>query len=227
MNKILIEDQSNDLHLKEDVVIIIKDQKCKINITTEDKISVFALVISSELKLDIKIKHDLTFNIFTVDTTTLVNIDLLNNDITLDYAYSTINKNDNKYQIDINHIGKNISSKIVNHGINTEKLLFIINTVVPKDSININTSQDSKIIVFEDKKSEIKPNLLIASDDIEANHSSYIGGFKDEKIFYLQTRGIEKKDAINLLVKSFLIGSMNINCEEKELILDILKKYWR
>ena len=41
------------------------------------------------------------------------------------------------------------------------------------------------------------------------------------------TRGIKKDDAIDLLVKSFLIEKMNITGEEKELIIDNIKQYWR
>ena len=41
------------------------------------------------------------------------------------------------------------------------------------------------------------------------------------------TRGIKKEDAVDLMIKSFLIGNMEINLEEKELILDTINAYWR
>ena len=127
------------------------------------------------------------------------------------------------------YLGNNIISKIINHGINTtnSKLSYIINTVVPKEYTKIKTSQDSKIIVLKDNNSTIKPNLLIDNDDIEANHSAYIGRFKEDNIFYLMTRGISRVDATDLLVRSFLIGDMDISFEEREIILKQISKYWR
>ncbi len=98
---------------------------------------------------------------------------------------------------------------------------------MPKEYTKIKTSQDSKIIVLKDNNSTIKPNLLIDNDDIEANHSAYIGRFKEDNIFYLMTRGISRDDATDLLVRSFLIGDMDISFEEREIILKQINKYWR
>ena len=108
------------------------------------------------------------------------------------------------------------------------RLSFEVNTIVPKDSINIKTTQDSKILLFEEKTGIIKPNLIVDNDDIEANHSAYIGKFKNEQLFYLETRGIDKSSAIGLLAKSFLIGSMNnISFRERDIVLEKIKRYWR
>jgi Fe-S cluster assembly scaffold protein SufB len=73
----------------------------------------------------------------------------------------------------------------------------------------------------------LKPNLLIDNDDIEAEHSAYIGRFKEDEIFYLMTRGISREDATDLLVRSFLIGDMDISYEEREIILNNIQLYWR
>lgn len=231
MNKIFIEDLTSkkDLYFEESAIVIVKNSNCKLNYFIKDEINVFTLIMSSKAFVSCKVECNSSFNMFSFNSSLDVKIDILKDNINYRYAYSTLNKDDNDYQIDINHLGNNIKSNITNHGINTDnnKLSFVINTVVPKNSININTNQDSKIIVLKDNNASIKPNLLIDNDDIEANHSAYIGRFKEEELFYLMTRGIKRDDAVDLMIKSFLIGNMKINSEEKELILNTIKEYWR
>lgn len=231
MNKIFIEELTSekDLYLEESTIVIVKSSDCKLNYFIKDEINIFTLIMSSSVKVSCMVECNSIFNMFSVNSSLSVNIDLLKDDINYRYAYSTINKDNNDYEININHLGNNIISNITNHGINTEdnKLLFVINTIVPKNSLNITTNQDSKIIVLKDNNASIKPNLLIDNDDIEANHAAYIGRFKEEELFYLMTRGIKKEDAVDLMIKSFLIGNMEINLEEKELILDTINAYWR
>ncbi len=231
MNKIFIGDKKadKDLYLNENTIIIIKDSHNDINIFSKEKINIFILMISSSLEITCKVENSSSLNIFSVNSTLKVNIDLLKDNINYKYAYSTINSLDNNYEVNINHIGSDINSKIVNHGINTEnnKLDFVINTIVPKKAVRINTNQDSKIIVLKDNNASIKPNLLIDNDDIEANHSAYIGRFKENDLFYFMTRGINKKDAVKLMIKAFLTGNMNIDYEERNLVLDTINQYWR
>lgn len=231
MNKIFIEDITSDKSLcfKEDAIVVIKNSNGKIDYLIDEEVKVFTLVLFSNLDFNYSIKSNTSISVFSVDSSLNVELNVIDNGIHLDYAYSTINKNDNSYVIDIKHFGNDIVSLITNHGINTEsnKLSFVINTIVPKEFLNIKTNQDSKIITLKDNNCTIKPNLFIDNDDIEANHAAYIGKFKEDELFYLMTRGIEEKQAENLLVRSFLINNMNISFEEKEIILDTIKKYWR
>ena len=228
MNKIVVEDKK-DFYLKEDTILILEKENKNINITAENSIKVFILILFSKVSINYKTEYNSKLNIFSVDSSTFVDIKLQNDDISFNYAYSTINNSDNEYKIDIDHLGNNINSKITNHGLNTDnnKLSFVINSIVPKEYNGIKTSQDSKIIILKDNNATIKPNLLIDNDDIEAEHSAYIGRFKEDEIFYLMTRGISREDATDLLVRSFLIGDMNISYEEREIILNNIQLYWR
>ena len=231
MNKIFVGDigSQKDLSIKEDTILIIDKNNENIDIEIESDVKVFVLILFSNIKINYNTAYNTELNIFTVDSSTCLDINLMKDNIIFNYFYGNINNDDNDYKININHLGNNIKSKITNHGINTSnnKLSYTINTVVPKEYINIKTSQDSKIIVLKDNNATIKPNLLIDNDDIEANHAAYIGRFKEEEIFYLMTRGITRKDATDLLVRSFLIGDMNLSSEEKELILEKINEYWR
>lgn len=223
MNKIKVEERN--IVIKEDTVLTIKKDKKDINYIVETPSNIFILILSSDLSLSFDVKESTNLNIFSLNSTVKVNIDLTSKDINLNYAYSTFNKTDNFYKIKVNHLKENITSKIVNHGINLKDniLNFEINTIIPKESYNIETSQDSKIIT-KGEKSSIKPNLIVKNYDAVANHSAYLGDFKKEDIFYLESRGISKKDAQKLLSKAFLIGPLNITFRQVNTVLEILKE---
>lgn len=48
-----------------------------------------------------------------------------------------------------------------------------------------------------------KPNLEIFADDVKASHGSTTGQIDAEQLFYLQSRGLSKKEACKLLLQAF------------------------
>lgn len=231
MNKIEVKSNTTpkEIHLEEDSVIFYENCNCKVNYQIKKDIKIFECIINSKIKSVYDTTSNMTLNIFSIDSSLDITINLNKENINLNYAYSTLNENDNDYKINIMHNYKKQKSKINNNGINlkTGKLDFLINVKVPKESSNITTNQNSKIITIENSKSLIKPNLLIDNYDVEANHSAYIGDFKPNDLFYLTSRGITLKSARKLLAKSFLIGNMDISFREIDIILDKLNKNWR
>ena len=115
-------------------------------------------------------------------------------------------------------------SNIINHGVNINKgeIKFDISGFVPNNITGCNLNQDNRIINLTDNKCEIKPNLFIDENDVIAAHSAHIGKCNDDKIFYLETRGINKKEAEMLLIKGFLTSKLN----DKKQIEKIINKYW-
>lgn len=231
MNKILLEDNTSlkDLYFEEDTIVIVNNITNCLNYYIKDNIRVFTLIMNTSLDLNLFIESDSICNVFSVNTSINVKIDLIKDSINFKYNYSTINSLDNLYNVDINHLSNNIHSKITSHGINVNdsKLSFVVNTVVPKESLNIKTNQDSKIIILGDNNSTIKPNLFIDNDDIEADHAAYIGKLKNEDLFYLESRGISEENSKKLLIKAFLMGNLDITYEEKEIVLEKINEYWR
>ena len=49
-----------------------------------------------------------------------------------------------------------------------------------------------------------KPELEIYADDVKCSHGSSSGNIDDESIFYLRSRGINEKDAKDMMIKGFL-----------------------
>lgn len=68
-----------------------------------------------------------------------------------------------------------------------------------------NAYQMSNYLILDSKASaNSKPNLEIFADDVKASHGATIGQIDKEHLFYLQSRGLAKKDAEKLLIQGFV-----------------------
>ncbi len=81
--------------------------------------------------------------------------------------------------------------------------------------------QLSKALLL-DNSSEFnaKPELEIYADDVKCSHGSTSGSMNEDSIFYLMTRGISRKNAVDLLTKAFLFEVVESisNTEIKKII---------
>ncbi len=180
MNKILVEKNSNkEIYL------------------TEEENTCYILEENAHLK----VYH------FVVDKSSDVEIYLKGEHAKVEYYFSTINHHNNHFNIKIHHEESNTESNVVNHGVNTKdnRLDFRVDGIIPKQASNCLCNQDNKIINLETGKSSIEPNLIIDNYDSIANHAAYIGNFKEDILFYLNSRGISKDNATKMLIKGFLI----------------------
>ena len=233
MNKIQISsnniDSNFDINISDNTIIIDDNANINLKIIINTSCKIFEYINNSKINNIYEINDNLRLNRFSINSSLNTIINLNKEEKHLDYFYGTINIDDNNYVIDINHNVKNTNSNIINHGINysNNKLDFIINSRILKESINVNTNQDSKIILMQDNNCHIKPNLLVDNNDIVASHASFIGHFNKDKLFYLACRGINYNNSIKLLVKSFLLENKDINFLHKEMILKDINNYWR
>ena len=92
-----------------------------------------------------------------------------------------------------------------------------------KNSKKSSGSFYSKSLLLDDKaKAFSKPELEIFEDEVSCSHGASFGEIEKEKIFYLQSRGLSKDQAIKLLVIAF-INELNLNDKtlEKNMFLEI------
>lgn len=155
-----------------------------------------------------------------IDNNIIINLNGEN--ASVEYHYSTINYDNHKYKIEVNHNSSKTISNIYNHGINVfdNKLDFDITGNVLNKSGKCECNQKNQILNISDGKSTILPKLLIDNYDVISSHSAYIGKFKDEILFYLMSRGISEKVSYDLLIKSFLVNG----CDNTELIEKLEKE---
>ena len=223
LNKIKIGDKS--IHLESNVYLleINKPLDLEINI---DKNNDTKLVITAfnnyNLKININDNANLIVNSLNIDNSSNIEINLYNK-ATITYNHSVSSKIDSINNFKINHLESNSQSFITNNGVNlsNNKLFFEINGIVPKKLNNIICNQSSKIINFNNGNSKIIPNLVIDSNDIIANHSSYIGEIAEDELFYLLSRGINEDKIKDLIYKAVLLGKMDLK-DEKDLFNQII-----
>ena len=65
------------------------------------------------------------------------------------------------------------------------------------------------LLLGQDARVDTKPQLEIFADDVKCSHGATIGQLREEEIFYLQSRGIEPKMAVQLLSKGFIDDIIN------------------
>ena len=76
--------------------------------------------------------------------------------------------------------------------------------LVRKDAQKTDSKQTNKNLVLSDEAViDTKPELQILADDVRCTHGATIGQLDAESMFYLQSRGIAREDARNLLIYAF------------------------
>ena len=227
---------------------VIKDAELEIEINIKENTKLnFNINVNSDAKLNLNIytngvsgkiqyKYNLAnnsaCNVFKyqdVQTVREMISAYLNGDgSSFNYNFKTISKNKETYDFYIYHKFKNTVSNIKNNGvcINDGTIIYQVSSFVPKNITGCVVNQSNRIINLTNNKCEIKPNLYIDCDDVEASHSALIGKFNDEEIFYIQSRGIDYNNALKLLITGFLISDMNNKKTTKKIVKNI-NEYWR
>jgi Fe-S cluster assembly protein SufD len=77
-------------------------------------------------------------------------------------------------------------------------------TVVHENAQKITAHQTNKNLLLSKKaKMNSNPQLEIYADDVKCSHGSTTGKIDEDTLFYLQSRGINKQDAMELMVIGF------------------------
>ncbi|MCX6631349.1 MAG: Fe-S cluster assembly protein SufD, partial [Candidatus Solibacter sp.] len=76
--------------------------------------------------------------------------------------------------------------------------------IVRKDAQKTDSKQTNKnLVLSDDAVVDTKPELQIYADDVRCTHGATIGQLDAESLFYLQSRGIGKREARSLLTYAF------------------------
>ena len=162
------------------------------------------LVTKNNIKVDFNILNSTTIYNITRESIT-VNINIYNN-AKLDFYEMTVTDKKITNEVNVYHKNKETTSNVTCHGISYGKgdLKFSVNGYIKKGMIGSVCNQSSRIINLDEGKSLIEPNLFIDEFDSIANHSAYTGPFDEKLLFYLETKGISKKESFNLLLNGFM-----------------------
>lgn len=106
----------------------------------------------------------------------------------------------------VHHKEPNCESHQDYKGIYGEKSTGVFNGKIIVDKIAQKTNafqQNNNILVSDKATINTKPQLEIFADDVKCSHGCTIGQLDEEALFYLQSRGIPKKEARALLMYAF------------------------
>lgn len=106
----------------------------------------------------------------------------------------------------VHHAEPNCESHQDYKGIFGEKSTGVFNgkIIVDKIAQKTNAFQQNNNILISDKATiNTKPQLEIFADDVKCSHGCTIGQLDEDALFYLQSRGIPKKEATALLMYAF------------------------
>tara|TARA_R110002049_G_scaffold46424_3_gene134874 strand:+ start:5958 stop:7271 length:1314 start_codon:yes stop_codon:yes gene_type:complete len=106
----------------------------------------------------------------------------------------------------VHHIQPNCESHQDYKGIFGENSTGVFNgkIIVEKEAQKTNAFQSNNNILISDKATiNTKPQLEIFADDVKCSHGCTIGQLDESAMFYMQSRGIPKKEAKALLMYAF------------------------
>ena len=119
--------------------------------------------------------------------------------------------NENKHheiKTNINHLVENTKSYQLIKSVleNSSKSVYQGKIYVSSEAQKTDGYQLSKAILLnENSEFNAKPELEIYADDVRCSHGSASGSLNENSIFYLRSRGLNHKEAKNLLIKGFLL----------------------
>jgi Fe-S cluster assembly protein SufD len=91
-------------------------------------------------------------------------------------------------------------------GIISEKSRAVFNgkILIRKDSQKTDSSQlNRNLLLGKNAEIDTRPQLEIYADDVKAAHGASIGRLNRDQIFYLESRGISRTQALDLLCRGF------------------------
>ncbi|MGB0879490.1 MAG: Fe-S cluster assembly protein SufD [Polaribacter sp.] len=106
----------------------------------------------------------------------------------------------------VHHIEPNCESHQDYKGIFDERSTGVFNgkVIVNKEAQKTNAYQQNNNVLISDKATiNAKPQLEIFADDVKCSHGCTIGQLDDNALFYMQQRGIPKKEGKALLMYAF------------------------
>ncbi len=130
----------------------------------------------------------------------------------------------------VHHAQPNCESHQDYKGIYGDSATGVFNGKIYVDKIAQKTNafqQNNNVLISEKATINAKPQLEIFADDVKCSHGCTIGQLDESALFYMQQRGIPKKEARALLMYAFsndVIASIKISSLQQRIMKLIAKK---
>lgn len=133
------------------------------------------------------------------------------------------------YEITLEHLAPNTYGDMDNYGIVKSKASLVIDGVgrIYKGMYQSSTHQTNKIIVFDEGcNAQANPYLYIDEYDVKASHGASVGKIDEDHLYYLQSRGLSKQDAMHLVTYGYFLPVLEFISVDslKERFSNVLKE---
>tara|TARA_Y100001970_G_scaffold18227_1_gene20463 strand:+ start:2184 stop:3428 length:1245 start_codon:yes stop_codon:yes gene_type:complete len=127
-------------------------------------------------------------------------------------------KKHHEIRTSINHLTESTKSYQLIKSVleNNARAVYQGKIFVSSDAQKTDGYQLSKAILLEDTTEfNAKPELEIYADDVKCSHGSASGSLNENSIFYIKSRGLNYKEAKELLINGFLLDVINKITDEE------------
>lgn len=143
-----------------------------------------------------------------------------NSAFTADIGYLGAKKQNIDINLISNHIGKKTNSGIrVDGALKDEASKLFRGSIDFKNgsSGSVGAETENVLLLGEDVRNKTIPLILCAEEDVNGSHGATIGELDEETLFYYASRGIDKKNAEDIMTKGRIeVIIRKINDEDTE-----------
>ncbi len=209
MHKIKVE--QNSVHLKSEEVFltsfldslklyVIGEVYCAINNFQNQSLEVY-LEENSHLTLEFFLEVENSKNKIKINTEANSQLDL---------HYACLYSKENELIVE-NNVSKDNNRNILLFRLVEKNGSLTVKAVgkIEKNTKNNAYLEDIKAITTNENHLKIMPDLKVSSNLVLASHNATIGPVDREALFYLESKGLDKKAASTLIKEGFLKGVIN------------------
>ena len=127
--------------------------------------------------------------------------------------------------IEVVHHAPNTSGEMEHYGIILKDGQFKMEAIgkIDKGAYASKSHQSTRILTFDKKQNAtVLPMLLIDENDVEASHATSLGQPDENQLYYMQSRGLSRQSAMELITLGYLLPIASKIQNEK--LRDILEK---
>ena len=139
-------------------------------------------------------------------------------DVHLHVAAISCNKDRKHFEVTLNHHAPHTFGIMEIYGVTRHQSGLTFDGVgrIEKGMHHSNSHQTSRIMVFEKGCiARANPYLFIDDYDVKASHAASVGAMNEDHLYYLQSRGLTKKQAMHLITLGYLLPAINVLIEEE------------
>lgn len=179
-----------------------------------------AVNLHNNMNLTIVVEEEcnLELNLFDHAVSLEINLDIeLHDRSTLTLNGAFISEIRYELNVDAKLYGDNIYACVDIRGVNEREGTVKINmngTVAGETHGNV-LNEYAKVLNKSELSNVLIPNLIVNTNDVEANHGVSIGSIDEKELFYLMSKGIDRHNAVKIIEEGFLEAIMPEDVKEK------------